>query len=132
VPHLPGSDMSQWSDGKPTATLCATYSAWLSMLQAAKAIGTTVEPFRYDLVNLGREVLAQLSTPASQRFAGESVYVCVFTCFRRSLRVYMYVCAFVFIYLFMHACMCEWMCLFIHVLVSLFIFISFFSFVFFN
>lgn len=70
VPHLPGSDMSQFeSDGyTPTATLCSTFTAWGHMLSAAKAVDTSIEPFRYDLVNLGREVLAQLSTPLSINF----------------------------------------------------------------
>ena len=110
VPHLPGSDLSQWNGTTPTATLCATFSAWENLLQAAKSIGDAcrwrrrpilrllfnsrtsssgvsnvmvvccfvclernreiAEPFRYDLVNLGRELLAQLSTPWSLDFFG--------------------------------------------------------------
>ncbi len=58
VPHLPGHDMSQFSGNLPGPTLCATFSAWTSLLQAAKTIDGIAdnEPFRYDLVNLGREV----------------------------------------------------------------------------
>ena len=71
VPHLPGYDLSQWSSDlkTPTATLCSTYSAWGSMLNAAKSLGVALEPFRYDLVNVGREVLAQLSTPRSVAYS---------------------------------------------------------------
>lgn len=71
VPHLPGSDMSQFeADGyTPTATLCSTFTAWGHMLAVAEVVDASLEPFRYDLVNLGREVLAQLSTPLSRNFS---------------------------------------------------------------
>ena len=50
--------------------LCRTYTAWGALLAAATyAVGPGVEPYRYDLVNLGREVLAQLSTPVSMNFS---------------------------------------------------------------
>eukprot|EP01065_Artemidia_motanka_P029639 TRINITY_DN35724_c0_g1_i1.p1 TRINITY_DN35724_c0_g1~~TRINITY_DN35724_c0_g1_i1.p1 ORF type:complete len:846 (+),score=277.66 TRINITY_DN35724_c0_g1_i1:58-2595(+) len=71
VPHLPGSET--WSFEKdrrtPTATMCKVYRAWEELIAAASAVDAAKEPFRYDLVNTGREVLAQLSTPASQNFS---------------------------------------------------------------
>jgi hypothetical protein len=78
VPHFPGHS-SQFEPNKwqPTLTLCKTYSAWGHLLDAAEADaakGSPVKladnvPFKYDLVNLGRELLAQLSTPVSMNFS---------------------------------------------------------------
>jgi alpha-N-acetylglucosaminidase len=39
------------------------------MIAAAPSISPNLETFRYDLVNLGRELLAQLSTPVSMNFS---------------------------------------------------------------
>ena len=50
----------------PTPALCSAYAAWGSMIQAAElnqGILAQNEPFRYDLVNVGREILAQISGP---------------------------------------------------------------------
>lgn len=72
VAHLPGSDTSQFLPDRytPTPRLCATFRAWEALLGAAAAVGDAAgEPFRYDLVNLGRELLAQLSTPMSHNFS---------------------------------------------------------------
>jgi alpha-N-acetylglucosaminidase len=52
----------------PKPVLCETFNAWGALISAATAVDTTREPFRYDLVNLGREILARLSTPMSQNF----------------------------------------------------------------
>jgi hypothetical protein len=70
VPHLPGG-ASQFEKDRftPTPVLCTTFGAWGALLAAAPAVDAGLETFRYDLVNLGRELLAQLSTPASQNFS---------------------------------------------------------------
>jgi alpha-N-acetylglucosaminidase len=63
----------------PKAILCGAVRAWDLMIlavQEAKTAGGDIfeilhndnEPFRYDLINLGREVLAQLSTPMALNF----------------------------------------------------------------
>ncbi len=74
VPHLPGTDTSQFLPDRytPGAKLCSTFQAWQLFLNAAAGLDpatVALEPFRYDLVNLGREVLAQLSTPMSNNFS---------------------------------------------------------------
>jgi alpha-N-acetylglucosaminidase len=84
------ADVDVWSwdatRHAPTDSLCKVYSAWGGMISAgAKVVkittpGTpgaaveaptgidTAEPFRYDLVDIGREVLAQLAGPAARNF----------------------------------------------------------------
>lgn len=71
IPHLPGSSSQFESDRvTPTPRLCLTFNAWKKLLSAASLLPTTdLETYRYDLVNLGREVLAQLSTPMSMNFS---------------------------------------------------------------
>ena len=75
IAHLPGTQA--WSFGPdrrtPTPTMCAIHAAWAPLRHAAPAVraangGELPETFRYDLVNLGREILAQLSTPLSRNF----------------------------------------------------------------
>merc|ERR1712166_1184199 len=70
VPHLGGEEA--WSfmadQRTPTATMYQIHVAWSKLLQAASSIQPT-EPFRYDLVNTGREVLAQLAGPAGRNFS---------------------------------------------------------------
>ena len=71
VPHLPGSDTRTfWQADRytPNPGLCLTYTAWKALRRAADAVDTSREPFRYDLVNTGRELLARLSSPMSQNF----------------------------------------------------------------
>ena len=71
VPHLPGGDAATfWQADRytPRPGLCQTYTAWKALRAAAAAVDTSLEPFRYDLVNLGRELLARLSTPMSLNF----------------------------------------------------------------
>jgi len=71
VPHFPGS-ASQFNGDRftPTPRLCLTWQAWGQMLAATSYIdATTSAPFRYDLVNVGREMLAQLSTPVSMNYS---------------------------------------------------------------
>lgn len=70
VPHLPGGNSQFQPDRRtPNASLCDTFNAWQLMVAAAPHVDADLEPFRYDLVNLGREVLAQLSTPMSMNFS---------------------------------------------------------------
>lgn len=74
--HLPpphGDDMSLFERNRyePKPVLCKIFVAWELLLQAAEETSTPgfrEEPFIYDLINLGREVLAQLATPASLNF----------------------------------------------------------------
>jgi len=48
--------------------MCKTFNAWSALTAAAQKVRADHEPFRYDLVNAGRDVLARLSTPLSQNF----------------------------------------------------------------
>jgi alpha-N-acetylglucosaminidase len=71
VPHLGGSE--DWSfeadNHTPTSTLCMVYTAWSTLIQAGSKVASPLaEPFRYDLVNTGREILAQLAGPAGKNF----------------------------------------------------------------
>lgn len=70
IPHFPGGS-SQFENDRftPTPRLCLTWNAWGLMIAAAPSVSSTLETFRYDLVNLGRELLAQLSTPVSMNFS---------------------------------------------------------------
>lgn len=70
IPHLPGPDTSQFYPDRvtPKHKLCLTWFAWKNFIQAADYVSPSLETFRYDLVNVGREVLAQLSTPMSNNF----------------------------------------------------------------
>lgn len=57
----------------PKAVLCKMVRAWELLIEAAEEGPqcdgfNNKEPFRYDLINLGREVLAQISTPAVLNF----------------------------------------------------------------
>lgn len=68
VAHLGAEE--GWSFTKqhtPTAPMCQIYNAWDKLIAASATI-KAAEPFRYDLVNTGREVLAQLAGPAGHNF----------------------------------------------------------------
>lgn len=60
----------------PQPMLCRVFRAWRHLLMATEEISSrnhhffreNNEPFQYDLINLGREILAQLSTPAAKNF----------------------------------------------------------------
>merc|ERR1712217_260514 len=52
----------------PAPLLCKTFVAWSKLVTAASKLSVSREPFHYDLVNLGRDVLARLSTSISKRF----------------------------------------------------------------
>ena len=56
-----------WGGGPPSGIVCKVYRAWAQLIAAAASI-EIAEPFRYDLVNTGREVLAQLAGPAGKNF----------------------------------------------------------------
>ena len=75
VKNLPGG--SNWDftgrpggPRSPASSLCETYRAWRSVLAAAKRVDKDkrTEPMIYDLIDLGRDVLARLTTPISQNF----------------------------------------------------------------
>jgi hypothetical protein len=70
---------------RPTENMCKIFEAWEAMIAAAPRITPDhvaadvggdvtadvtdgLEPWRYDLVNTGREVLNQLMLPTSQKF----------------------------------------------------------------
>ena len=55
----------------PSPLLCTVWSAWNRLIDASKVIviqDQINEPYRYDLVNTGREILAQLAGPTGQNF----------------------------------------------------------------
>lgn len=53
----------------PTPKMCQLWRAWGLLIEVAAAAGTPLsEPLSYDLVNTGREVLAQYTTPLSLNF----------------------------------------------------------------
>merc|ERR1712032_1028682 len=72
VKRFPGSASQFNSDRQtPRPTLCKIFTAWGKLLAVAEAQTdlAALPTFRYDLVNLGRELLAQLSTPLSMNFS---------------------------------------------------------------
>ena len=74
VPHIPAT-ATQFEGNRrtPAPALCATWGAWGALLSAASAAavppGVLSEPLCYDLVNTGREVLAQVAAPVSMNFS---------------------------------------------------------------
>ena len=54
----------------PSARLCEVFDAWNYLIDAVKANDklANVEPFRYDIVNVGREVVAQLAGRFGKNF----------------------------------------------------------------
>jgi alpha-N-acetylglucosaminidase len=87
VTHLPGDNYNDWAwepVGKPctrqhcsadytlpyqpTAIMCSVWTAWGAFLRAGPRMDASLEPWTYDLVNIGREVLAQIATPLSVQF----------------------------------------------------------------
>jgi alpha-N-acetylglucosaminidase len=78
VSHFGKADYgySKWSFESdrhtPTPKMCAVWSAWGGLLAVAEDVAKSThslsEPLRYDLINVGREVLAQLSIPLSANF----------------------------------------------------------------
>ena len=70
ITHLKAGS-NGFDKGKPNAILCSEYAAWVKLLRVADDVDPerTKEPFRYDVVNLGREVLAQAIAPVSIAFS---------------------------------------------------------------
>jgi alpha-N-acetylglucosaminidase len=69
VAHIPGSLRGDWTQRRiPSDQMCKTFKAWSALSAASAHVAADREPFRYDLVNTGRDVLARLSTPLSQNF----------------------------------------------------------------
>eukprot|EP00750_Incisomonas_marina_P029224 INCI7077.3.p1 GENE.INCI7077.3~~INCI7077.3.p1 ORF type:complete len:931 (+),score=162.20 INCI7077.3:195-2987(+) len=76
VPHLRGTTQFEADRITPTPTLCQIFDAWELLVSAAPTVARANglessalhEPFRYDLVNLGRELLAQLTVPMVLNF----------------------------------------------------------------
>ena len=76
VPHLPGSSSQFQADrSTPTPKLCMEFQAWKLLIDFGTSLArdnteeSTKEPFRYDLITLGQELLSQLSTPMSMNFS---------------------------------------------------------------
>eukprot|EP00927_Polykrikos_kofoidii_P006951 TRINITY_DN1282_c0_g2_i1.p1 TRINITY_DN1282_c0_g2~~TRINITY_DN1282_c0_g2_i1.p1 ORF type:complete len:848 (-),score=115.97 TRINITY_DN1282_c0_g2_i1:42-2261(-) len=76
IPNITGGETTVASTGfkddrqTPTEWLCTTFSAWRELLRVVRSLDANLrEPLRYDLVNLGREVLAQIATPAAFNFS---------------------------------------------------------------
>lgn len=71
VPHLGAAEA--WAFGSdrrtPSDKLCMIWGAWVRLARAAVSLDHDSEPFRYDLVNTAREVLAQLAGPIGQNFS---------------------------------------------------------------
>eukprot|EP01050_Picozoa_sp_SAG11_P027354 SAG11_NODE_6893_length_1230_cov_1.974359_2_plen_139_part_00 len=54
----------------PKHVVCLEWRAWGGLLHAAARVQTPrPEPFNYDLVDVGREVLSQLTLPAAANFS---------------------------------------------------------------
>ena len=79
VPHLPGgATWSFFGRHTPTPKMCQLVRAWGELLDVATALADAGgggggqpldEPMRYDLVDVGREVLAQIATPLSMNLS---------------------------------------------------------------
>jgi len=72
-PSVYKRSLVHWSAdlSKPSAGLCKTWTAWGLLLEAASGVDAHAanSTYRYDLVNTGRELLAQLSTPLAINFS---------------------------------------------------------------
>ena len=72
VAHLnPRPSGSLFHDDRmtPMPILCSIYTSWKQLLTASEKLQIETEPFLFDLVNVGREVLAQLTTPMALNFS---------------------------------------------------------------
>ena len=72
VAHLnPRPTSSQFENDRysPKPILCKVFNAWVHLVHASYSMQQLTDPFLYDLVNVGREVLAQLSTPIALNFS---------------------------------------------------------------
>ena len=70
VAHLkPSSSLFESDRSTPKPLLCNIFSAWKDLICAGDNMELSTDPFLYDLVNVGREVLAQLTTPMALNFS---------------------------------------------------------------
>lgn len=72
VAHIGSNEAWAWHQDRytPSDMLCMVWRAWGDLnAAAANAVSPSNEPFRYDLINLGREVLAQMAGPVGQNFS---------------------------------------------------------------
>eukprot|EP00939_MAST-03C_sp_MAST-3C-sp1_P001224 g1224.t1 len=71
VPHIgPGESWAFENDGQtPSQRLCFVFDAWKELANSAADVMPGSEPFRYDLVNLGREVIGQLAGSFGKNFS---------------------------------------------------------------
>jgi len=72
VAHLnprPSSSLFESDRITPKPMMCDIFNAWTNLIQAADHMERGTQPFLYDLVNVGREVLAQLTTPMALNFS---------------------------------------------------------------
>ena len=72
VAHVGAAESWAFEDDRftPTSKLCQVHRGWTYLTAAAAAAGSEIyEPLRYDIVNVGREVLAQLVGPFGQNFS---------------------------------------------------------------
>jgi alpha-N-acetylglucosaminidase len=71
-PHE-GASLFDTDRRTPKRDLCGVFNAWVHLVQAAEKIRAqtipATAPFLFDLVNVGREVLAQLTTPVALNFS---------------------------------------------------------------
>ena len=65
VGKMPAAGFPEWMgflDNRPKPALCLEWRAWGSMISAASAVAQPLpKTFTYDLVDVGREVLSQLT-----------------------------------------------------------------------
>ncbi|KAG7360271.1 alpha-N-acetylglucosaminidase (NAglu) tim-barrel domain containing protein [Nitzschia inconspicua] len=72
VSHIsPPASGSLFEDDRrtPKPILCNIFHSWQHLILASFVMQSWTDPFLYDLINVGREVLAQLSTPAALNFS---------------------------------------------------------------
>jgi len=72
VAHLdprPSSSLFESDRRTPKPLLCNIFNAWTHLVHATDSMRLFTDPFLYDLVNVGREVLAQLTTPIALNFS---------------------------------------------------------------
>jgi len=62
--------LTHWSTdlSQPSPGLCDTWHAWGHLIEAASDVVSGIGTFRYDVVNTGREILAQISTVLALKF----------------------------------------------------------------
>lgn len=70
---MPAHGYSAWEgfeNGTPKPVVCLVWRAWGSLIDAASTVATPYpEPYTYDLIDTGREALAQLTIPVSLSFS---------------------------------------------------------------